>query len=130
MHGGQKLLFSIVIIESVCVLWPREILISRADTPFWRRNCERRKEKNDSFIIIGPFWYDEIYCKKEYGRWSTIFSGYCRKISNLVSKKHTWVNNPGWNPSPVRHMEITIPFCWKSRFRQKGNRDTQGVRHH
>ena len=27
------------------------------------------------------------------------------------------VNNPGRNPSPVRRMEITNPFCWKSRFR-------------
>ena len=27
------------------------------------------------------------------------------------------VNNPGGNPSPVRHVEITNPFYWKSRFR-------------
>ncbi len=27
------------------------------------------------------------------------------------------VNNPGGNPSPVRRMEITNPFYWKSRFR-------------
>ena len=27
------------------------------------------------------------------------------------------VNNPGRNPSPVRRMEITNPFCWKSHFR-------------
>ena len=27
------------------------------------------------------------------------------------------VNNPERNPSPVRCMEITNPFCWKSRFR-------------
>ena len=27
------------------------------------------------------------------------------------------LNNPGRNPSPVRRMEITNPFCWKSRFR-------------
>ena len=27
------------------------------------------------------------------------------------------MNNPGRNPSPVRRMEITNPFCWKSRFR-------------
>ena len=27
------------------------------------------------------------------------------------------LNNPGQNPSPVRRMEITNPFCWKSRFR-------------
>ena len=28
-----------------------------------------------------------------------------------------FLNNPGRNPSPVRRMEITNPFCWKSRFR-------------
>ena len=27
------------------------------------------------------------------------------------------LNNPGRNPSPVRRMEITNPFCWKSHFR-------------
>lgn len=27
------------------------------------------------------------------------------------------LNNPGGNPSPVRRMEITNPFYWKSRFR-------------
>ena len=32
------------------------------------------------------------------------------------------MNNPGGNPSPVRRMEINIPFFTESRFRQKGNR--------
>ena len=27
------------------------------------------------------------------------------------------VNNPGQNPSPVRRIEITNPFCWKAHFR-------------
>lgn len=31
------------------------------------------------------------------------------------------LNNPGWNPSPVRRMEINVPFFRESRFRQKGN---------
>ena len=35
-------------------------------------------------------------------------------ISYELLKK---LNNPGGNPSPVRRMEITNPFCWKSRFR-------------
>ena len=29
----------------------------------------------------------------------------------------TLMNNPGGNPSPVRRMEITNPFYWKSQFR-------------
>ena len=36
------------------------------------------------------------------------------KIDKLSSEI---LNNPGQNPSPVRRMEITNPFCWKSRFR-------------
>ena len=32
-------------------------------------------------------------------------------------RKELHMNNPGRNPSPVRRMEITNPFCWKSRFR-------------
>ena len=37
-------------------------------------------------------------------------------------RKNIHMNNPGWNPSPVRCMEIATPFYWKSQFRQKGNR--------
>jgi len=31
------------------------------------------------------------------------------------------VNNLGWNPSPVRRMEIRVLFFRESRFRQKRN---------
>ena len=39
------------------------------------------------------------------------------EIEVLQERKSTFVNNPGWNPSPVRRKEITNPFGWKSRFR-------------
>lgn len=35
----------------------------------------------------------------------------------VVPVSQELLNNPGRNPSPVRRMEITNPFCWKSRFR-------------
>ena len=46
----------------------------------------------------------------------------CEYLSDLPSyKRKVWqemkLNNPGGNPSPVRRMEITNPFYWKSRFR-------------
>ena len=40
-----------------------------------------------------------------------------RFIEQYVRDSYDLMNNPGRNPSPVRRMEITNPFCWKSRFR-------------
>ena len=49
-----------------------------------------------------------------------------RELMDTVSQLKTMMaeqtelirlNNPGGNPSPVRRMEITNPFYWKSRFR-------------
>ena len=40
-----------------------------------------------------------------------------RSLMCGTGKLSAQLNNPGGNPSPVRRMEITNPFYWKSRFR-------------
>ena len=49
-------------------------------------------------------------------------NGAANQILQLLQKQRysnneNSVNNPERNPSSVRRMEITNPFCWKSRFR-------------
>ena len=46
----------------------------------------------------------------------------------MKDAKNTWINwksqqmnNLGWNPSPVRRMEINVPLFMNSRFLKKGN---------
>ena len=53
----------------------------------------------------------EVKINKEIRNYTeSMFFGRKRQILRLL-------NNPGGNPSPVRRMEITNPFYWKSRFR-------------
>ena len=58
-------------------------------------------------------WDEKMHTKPQKPCVSGVFL--CkRKFPNCHWR---YMNNPGRNPSPVRRMEITNPFWWKSRFR-------------
>ena len=81
-----------------------------------------------------PYWKNvvknEILSQKEespcccwttWGCKSGLKNNKYERLQRVVP--HIWnlLNNPGWNPSPVRRMEINVPFFRESRFRQKWN---------
>ena len=62
---------------------------------------------------------DAVQKVKDHKEWRTEYMTLLMRDQEMMRKgrEEGMLNNPGRNPSPVRRMEITNPFCWKSHFR-------------